>query len=640
MKSLYFQAKFQTIIVLHINGGFKVSERRDKSNKKFMLLSAIGIFMVVDSHTFTAFNILGDFLPYNSFFMPMFVFISGYFNKVNNSTNLWTYFVKKVKTLLVPYVGLTLTVFTLQQLVAYIKLGNEMSPLPAGYLTFVLKRIITVGSFAAIAEPMWFVIALFATLMIYAVLKKFLYKIWNSYIIFVIFCGLQIFVVYLAKTADMEALEYLLVPFKCLFFFPFIEMGIIYRDHLEKRHTAMSGGSKIILMFILLAINTVRTIYMPTAYDIAVDRINELAGFTSPYYITPLISAVVGILFWLTFADLVGKQVYESKFVNFMSCNTFWIMGLHIIFFNILNCILMGINSIVELPYFDVEAFKGSEWYYWGISGNIKILYVLAGVLGPLGLKWIYDRLCALVNDRIEKAGSAQKVKTLKLISKTAFVLIFALIVGLVVILTKPKTDDLEFAYDDYYDEQDYTDPDGVNGDAEQDFPGTYDDGQDLPDTNDGTDNNDQTDTVTNPKDVSPVYAYIDVVYKYMGTNVDYMTDQYMINGNGTYTVTINRSDNSETRQAFDGLSYMGIRLLDDDTADVDIRNVTITDVKVICDGVQLKVDDTGSTPYEDGVIYDFFDSYDPNGNNESVYDFSSKNTIEISFTVNGAKIK
>jgi len=84
----------------------------------------------------------------------------------------------------------------------------------------------------------------------------------------------------------------------------------------------------------------------------------------------------------------------------------------------------------------------------------------------------------------------------------------------------------------------------------------------------------------------------------------------------------------------------MGIRLLDDDMSDVDIKNAVITDVKVKCDGVQLKVDDAGSTPYENGVIYDFFDSYDPNGNNESVYDFSSKNTIEISFTVNGAKIK
>lgn len=30
-----------------------MSEQRTKSNKKFMLLSAIGIFMVVDSHTFT-----------------------------------------------------------------------------------------------------------------------------------------------------------------------------------------------------------------------------------------------------------------------------------------------------------------------------------------------------------------------------------------------------------------------------------------------------------------------------------------------------------------------------------------------------------------------------------------------------------
>ena len=73
---------------------------------------------------------------------------------------------------------------------------------------------------------------------------------------------------------------------------------------------------------------------------------------------------------------------------------------------------------------------------------------------------------------------------------------------------------------------------------------------------------------------------------------------------------------------------------------DLRLENVTITDVKVRCDGIQLKIDDTGSTPYEDGVIYDFFDSYDPSGNNESVYDFSGKNTIEISFTITGAKIK
>jgi len=626
-------------------GGLIVSGKRDKTNKKFMLLSAIGIFMVVDHHTFTAFNILGDFLPYNSFFMPMFIFISGYFNKVDGSTNLWTYFVKKVKTLLVPYTGLSLTVFALQQLINYIKLGNRMSPLPSGYLKFVLNRMITVGSFGAIAEPMWFVIALFAALVVYAVLKKYLYKIWNSYIMFVLFCGLQILVVYIAKTADMESFEYLLLPLKCLFFFPFIEMGIIYRDHLEKKHSAMSGGSKIIMMFLLLVINAIRTAYMPMAYDIAIDSIDNLSGFTSPYYVTPLISAVIGILFWMTFADLAGKQVYESRFVNFMSCNTFWIMGLHITFYNIFNCILMGINNIIEIPYFDVEAFKETEWYFWGISGNIKILYVMVGVLGPIGLKWIYDRICAFVNGRIEKAGSEQKVMTLKLVSKAVFVLVFALAVGLVILLTGPKTDEIE----PDHPEAAYNEPDEESyGDAEgQDIPATSDDisddGQTPSDTDDGTDNNGTPDTSpdnnTPPEDVTPVYAYIDVVYNYMGTNTDYLTEPYAITGNGTYTVTINRNDSSEADLAFDSLSYMGIRLLDDDTSDVDIKKAAITDVKVNCDGIQLKVDDAGSTDYTDGVIYDFFDCYDPDGNSEAVYDFSSKNTIEISFTITGAKI-
>ena len=224
----------------------------------------------------------------------------------------------------------------------YIKLGDKMPALPSGYIGFVFKRIITVGTFGVIVEPMWFVIALFATLMVYAVLKKFLYKIWNSYVMLVLFLCLHIFVIYLAKNVDMGSIEYLLVPLKCLFFFPFLEMGIIYREHLEKKHIGLSGGSKLALMFILLVTNVIRTCYLPNAYDVAFDSIDELAGFTSPYYVTPLISSVVGILFWLTFTDLIEKAVSESRFVNFMSCNTFWIMGLHILFYNILNCVLMG----------------------------------------------------------------------------------------------------------------------------------------------------------------------------------------------------------------------------------------------------------------------------------------------------------
>ncbi len=192
------------------------NKARSKSNKKFMLLSAIGILMVVDHHTWITFNLFGDFIPYNSFFMPMFVFISGYFNKVNDST--------------------------------------------------------------------------------------------------------------------------------------------------------------------------------------------DLAGFTSPFIVTPMISSIVGILFWLTLTDMAGGALFESRFVNYMSCNTFWIMGLHITFFNIVNCILLTVHEhITPLLYFDAEYFKESEWYYWEISPAFKRVYLTTGILGPLALKKMYDLAVYRIFYRPEK---------------------------------------------------------------------------------------------------------------------------------------------------------------------------------------------------------------------------------------------
>ena len=376
-----------------------MAERREKSNKKFMLLSAIGIFMVVDHHTWTTFNLFGSFIPYNSFFMPMFVFISGYFNKVNSSTNLGAYILKKIKTLLVPYLGISLFVFLVQQMINWFKLG-EAPVIESWYLSYVLERIVTVGSFASIADPMWFVISLFATLVVYAVLKKLLNRIWNSYAMLAVFCGLHVLTVYLAKTVPADAMTYWLVPLKVLFFLPFIETGIIYRNVLEKKHTAMSGGWKIALLFLLLVINMARTMYLPNAYDVAFDGIGELAGFTSPYLVTPLVSSAVGILFWLTLVDLAGKPLLESRFINYMSCNTFWIMGMHILFFNILNCVLLVISEhITPLLYFNADAFRESEWYFWELSNNFKLVYMLFGILGPLGLKQIWDRIRSSVGN-------------------------------------------------------------------------------------------------------------------------------------------------------------------------------------------------------------------------------------------------
>ena len=376
-----------------------MAEQRSKSNKKFMVLSAIGIIMVVDHHTFTALNMFGDYIPYNSFFMPMFVFISGYFNEVNGDTHLPAYLWKKVKTLLIPYAGITVAVFIIQQLMDLYKTG-AIERLPSGYLLYILERVITVGSPFALVTPMWFVITLFFTLTVYAVLKKLLSKYWNSFAALPVFVALQLIAVYISKTLQPETIHYYLVLLKVMFFLPFLELGIIYRDRLEKRHTGLSGGGKLGVLVILLLINMIRTMYLPAAYDVAFDSLDEMAGFTSPYIVTPLISSVVGILFWLTMVDILGRMFYDSRFVNFLSANTFWVMGFHIMFYNVLNCILMMINDcIIALPYFNEEAFRETEWYYWEISPNFKLAYLVIGVLGPLGLKYIYEK----IKKKIEK---------------------------------------------------------------------------------------------------------------------------------------------------------------------------------------------------------------------------------------------
>ena len=68
--------------------GGVIDTHRGKSNKEFMLLSAIGIIFVVDAHAWTSLSLFTAYIPYNSFFMPMFVFISGYFFKPESAESM------------------------------------------------------------------------------------------------------------------------------------------------------------------------------------------------------------------------------------------------------------------------------------------------------------------------------------------------------------------------------------------------------------------------------------------------------------------------------------------------------------------------------------------------------------------------
>ena len=358
-----------------------------KTNKKFMVLSALGIIMVVDAHCWGALNLFSFFIPYNSFFMPMFVFISGYFNKIDMNTNMWIYLKRKIKTLLLPYFGISLAALIIEWLINCYKLNTA----PAFSITYILKSFKNVyysGEITGIAASLWFVPMLFSVQIVYAFLKKALYRQWNSKEILVFFYTLHFYVVWYAKKYSVEPSKFLL--FKILFFLPFIELGIIYRDELEAR---LQKVNHLLLLLILLIINTIRIMIMPSESDIAFNNLSTLSGFTSPYYVTPFISSVIGILFWVEIVDLIGPLFYESRIINYISENTFSIMGFHIVFSNFLNCILYAINKIIPITEFDITKFQRSSMYRWEYFPQFRLAYFLVGLFGSLALKQIYDCL-------------------------------------------------------------------------------------------------------------------------------------------------------------------------------------------------------------------------------------------------------
>ena len=277
--------------------------------------------------------------------------------------------------------------FVCETVFDYIILGT-LPAISFDYLWYFIIEIFTSGSPVSLSEALWFVISLFFVLVVYVFLKKVFYKIWNSYIMLILFCILNCFVVYLVKKNDLESYYFFLLPLKCLFFLPFIEMGVVYRDHLEKRHTDLSASKKCLLLILLIVINLIRQIFLSGAYDIAFNGLSTLSGFKSPYLVTPLISSIIGILFWLTVIDLIGDALFDSKLLNYISDSTYWIMGFHLLFFNLLNLVLFAVNNyFFTLPGFDADAFRNTNWYRWEQVKSFRFLYLIVGIAGPLVLK-------------------------------------------------------------------------------------------------------------------------------------------------------------------------------------------------------------------------------------------------------------
>lgn len=346
---------------------------RKKRNQIFQYLEAIGILMVIDDHTGTTIGILSELFPYNSFYMPMFVFISGYFYKDNPiGKNIG----HKAKHLLLPYLMWGGVGDLIAWLLLKVGLVNwYVSPFSITDLMMSLTLI----SLTPITDPSWFVVMLFWVSFFYTIIRN-LFHI-NSeladYIFWIANVLIGMWLISLCMR-DVEQNLFSLFFIRTFWYMQFYHAGLMFHRYWEEK---VARFPTLISCCICALINLV--LLCAFGDSLKFNSTAWMASFHSCWL--PVITSITGIIFWYKAMQFLSEKIGQVQSIDYLAENTFTIMCSHFFFSNIpkfypyLQCLHR--NPLYKD--FPVKAFYSNPWLgYW--SRSIERLGFFCGLFGSL----------------------------------------------------------------------------------------------------------------------------------------------------------------------------------------------------------------------------------------------------------------
>ncbi|MBQ9990628.1 MAG: acyltransferase family protein [Lachnospiraceae bacterium] len=358
-------------------------------NPTFRILSAIAIILVVAGHCDFGIFDLGGLFPYYAFHVAVFAFISGYFYREEAEQQPWDYLKKKVKHLLLPYF-----------------LWNLFYGLFAAGLRFVGFQIGAAISIKTLfLEPFlgghqfgfnfasWFVPMLFVVEVANLFMRKILgcLHLKKEWLIFTLSLLIGAAAVWLS--IEGRVWGYYRTAGCLMLLYPAYQSGQLYKIYLEKRDT-LSHGLYFFLVcgleFFLLLICKGRVAYSTV----------WCSGFVNGPLV-PFLTAFLGIAFWLRVARLAAPLWREGNLLDRIGANTFSVMMHHVLGFFLLNALLYLLSqSLLPDTAFDTETWLISYEYRYLPAGMEmgKWLYLFAGILIPLGIKRILEKILDFIH--------------------------------------------------------------------------------------------------------------------------------------------------------------------------------------------------------------------------------------------------
>ena len=344
-------------------------------NIVFRILSAIGIVCVVMGHLGCKLLGVDSWLPYYSFHMPLFSFISGYFYNEKYDREPLNWLLKKIKTVLVPFYFWAFIYLLIQTWLRH-QFGVTLG-LPFSIYNWIMAPWVktqVVGFYIAT----WYMLALFIEEVVYVLIrwmgKNCNNKRYEDTILLCIFLIQAVVIILVNKNIQEQWCKVWLRSFFLILFFHSGYFYRIYFNDNERKHLKL-------LLPVGLGIRTYLMIkYGNCEFDV------WNCEFNYSWWIV-LFMSYTGIIFWLSIAKWMVPIVSANGIVVFLGRHTREIMTHHLFAYFMIKGIIGYTQRFFNLnSKFDFALYK-KEIYYHYLPAGIQLLYVILTLL--LVCAWI-----------------------------------------------------------------------------------------------------------------------------------------------------------------------------------------------------------------------------------------------------------
>lgn len=364
------------------NGEHNMEER----NRQFEIMSALAMLYTVMGHTGVSVGTIDWFFPYDSFHMPLFVFISGYFFSTVGIEygKTGAYIKKQIKRLLLPF-------FVWNFIYGIISIGAFSGGViwchgDEFWYRLIIRPFTYGNCFFEFNAPSWFILTLFEVKILNWFFRLFTkkWKIGEFGITLIYLAGA---ITAVTCSRSLERTAFLITVTRTLYMLFWFQVGTLYRMVLEKKDTS---GNYVYLSIVFI----LQTILVLVCGEKGICAGIWNSEFTNNGVLT-ILCAATGIAFTLRISRMLVPSFGSSRLVHYISTHTFSIMMHQFLGFALLNLLFFMVCNVFSIGNFDLGAFQNDLWYRYlpGNLGCMRLLYVIAGFALPLTGCWIWERL-------------------------------------------------------------------------------------------------------------------------------------------------------------------------------------------------------------------------------------------------------